>query len=177
MKFCSDCGSANLALSVPEGDNRPRFSCPDCQAVHYQNPNIVCGVLPLWQGKVLLCKRAIEPRLGKWTLPAGFMENGESVSEGAARETLEEACATVCNMQLLSMISVPQINQVHIYFVADLTDGHFDISSESLAVELYAIDDIPWSEIAFPTVSHTLKHWLNQWRVGDSSVLIKELRR
>jgi ADP-ribose pyrophosphatase YjhB (NUDIX family) len=173
MKFCSHCGSAQLRFEIPKDDTRPRFVCPDCQLIHYENPKIVCGVLPVWQGQVLMCKRAIEPRLGKWTLPAGFMENGESVDEGAARETLEEACAQVGNMRLLSVISVPQINQVHVFYLADLVDGRFDISSESLEVALYAPQAIPWAEVAFPTVKHTLEHWLS----GKQEVLLKTLRR
>ncbi len=116
MKFCSHCGNPNLQFSIPEGDNRPRYWCPDCETIHYQNPKIVVGAVPMWQGKVLLCKRSIEPRKGYWTLPAGYMENGETLQEGAARETWEEACATVAIGDLYTVFNLPHINQVYVLF-------------------------------------------------------------
>ena len=119
MNFCSACGHS-VNLEIPEGDNRPRYVCPSCKTIHYQNPNIVAGTIPVYGDKVLLCKRAIEPRYGYWTLPAGFMENQETTREAAARETWEEAEAKVELLGLFTLIDVPQINQVHIYYRAEL---------------------------------------------------------
>lgn len=158
MKFCSACG-ATVSLLIPDMDNRLRHVCSSCDTIHYQNPRIVAGTLPYHQDKVLLCKRAIEPRLGYWTLPAGFMENEETTPEAAIRETQEEANANVKLGKLLSMIDVPHISQVHIFFSAELSDLNFSAGQESLEVELFKEDEIPWDEIAFPTVKRTLSHY------------------
>src|SRR5581483_1871984 len=122
MNFCSHCGSGEIALRVPAGDSLPRFVCAACGSIHYQNPKVVVGCLPEWDDRVLLCKRAIEPRHGKWTLPAGFLENGESLAMGAQRETLEEASARVQMGELYTVISLPHINQVYVMFRARLVD-------------------------------------------------------
>ncbi|MDB6143154.1 MAG: hydrolase [Pseudomonas sp.] len=156
MKFCSQCGNP-VIQRIPEGDSRLRFVCEHCQTIHYQNPNIVAGSLPVWGTKVLLCRRAIEPRLGFWTLPAGFMENGETVEQAARRETVEEACAALHNLNLYMLIDVPHISQVHVFFRADLESLEFCAGVESLEVRLFEEADIPWSELAFPTVSRTLE--------------------
>lgn len=158
MKFCSECASPTIQR-IPEGDNRMRDTCPNCNTIHYQNPRIVTGTLPTHQDKVLLCKRAIEPRKGYWTLPAGFMENGESTEQGALRETLEEANARVEKTHLYTMITVPHISQVHIFFQAELRDLDFSAGEESLEVMLFAEDEIPWKTLAFPTVGQTLTHY------------------
>ncbi|WP_369602172.1 NUDIX hydrolase [Hahella sp. SMD15-11] len=160
MKFCSSCGTP-LTIRVPEGDNRERHVCPECQMIHYINPKIVAGTLPYHEGKILLCKRAIEPRMGYWTLPAGFMEMNESTEEAARRETLEEACAAAEIGPLLSMISIPHIGQVHIFYLARLINGTFAAGEESLEVDLFAPDDIPWNDIAFPTVKRTLRFFID----------------
>lgn len=156
MKFCSHCGST-VEHKIPEDDNRPRFICTACHVIHYQNPNIVAGTLPVYGDKILLCKRAIEPRYGYWTLPAGFMENQESTTEAAIRETWEEAEAVVKIGHLFSMMNVPQVDQVHIFFLAELLEPKFAAGSESLDVQLFSEDQIPWDDIAFPTVKQTLK--------------------
>ena len=119
MIFCSNCG-ARVTEKIPAGDNRPRYVCDACKTVHYQNPNIVAGCIPVWKDRVLLCKRAIEPRYGLWTLPAGFMENGESTELAAARETLEEACGKVSDFALYGVFSIPHINQVYLIFREEL---------------------------------------------------------
>jgi ADP-ribose pyrophosphatase YjhB (NUDIX family) len=160
MKFCSECAQP-ISRLIPEGDNRQRYVCISCDTIHYQNPRIVAGTLPTHQGQVLLCKRAIEPRKGYWTLPAGFMENGETTEEGALRETLEEANARVKHPRLYSMITVPHINQVHIFFHGELADLDFSCGPESLEVQLFEESDIPWQELAFPTTSKTLKHFFS----------------
>ncbi|MGM3388877.1 NUDIX hydrolase [Stutzerimonas stutzeri] len=158
MKFCSQCGGSITEL-VPAGDNRPRHVCNNCQTIHYQNPRIVAGCLPVWQGQVLLCRRAIEPRRGYWTLPAGFMENGETVRQAAERETLEEACARVTGLQLYTLFDLPHINQVYMFFRAELVDDDYRAGDESLEVQLFDQADVPWSELAFPTVGRTLEYF------------------
>lgn len=156
MKFCSHCG-APVALRVPPGDNRPRFVCSACSAVHYQNPKVVAGCVAEWENKVLLCRRAIEPRLGLWTLPAGFMENDETTLQAAARETLEEASARVAIHSLYALFSLPHINQVYVMFRGRLLDLDFGPGTESLEVALFAEPEIPWSKLAFPVVHETLR--------------------
>ncbi len=165
MKFCPDCG-APVVLRVPNGDTLPRHVCSACHTIHYTNPKMVIGCIPEWEDKILLCKRAIEPRLGYWTPPAGFMENGETTSEGALRETLEEAKARVEIGDLFSMLSVPHVNQVHIFYRARLLDLEFAPGAESLAVALFAEHEIPWQEIAFRTISTTLRHYYEDRRLG-----------
>ena len=165
MKFCSDCG-APVALRVPEGDNLPRHVCTTCEAIHYSNPKVVVGCVPEWQGRILLCRRAIEPRLGFWTMPAGFMENGETARAGAARETFEESQSEVEVESLISVISIPGINQVHLMFSGRMLSEAHGPTSESSAVRLFAEEEIPWDELAFRTVVQTLRHYLEDRRQG-----------
>jgi ADP-ribose pyrophosphatase YjhB (NUDIX family) len=156
MKYCSECG-AKVEWRLPEGDNRERHVCIECNTIHYQNPKIVAGCLPVWQNKILLCKRAIEPRYGLWTLPAGYMENAETTVEAAMRETREEACANVEVVDLFTMLSLPHINQVYMMYRADLIDENFSPGCESLETRLFAEHEIPWKEIAFPVITTTLE--------------------
>ena len=158
MKFCSNC-AAPISRRVPPGDSVLRYLCDGCGSIHYENPRLVVGCLPEWEGKVLLCRRAIEPRYGYWTLPAGFMENGESTAQGAARETLEEAGARVELTAPFSMVSVPYVNQVHMFYRARLLDLDFKAGEESLEVTLFEESQVPWTHIAFRTVGVTLRHW------------------
>ena len=158
MKFCPNC-AAPLANRIPPGDSLPRDVCDACGSVHYQNPKLVVGCVPEWDGRILLCRRAIEPRYGYWTLPAGFMENGETAAQGALRETLEEAGARVEIIAAFSMISVPYVNQVHLFYRARLLDLEFRSGEESLEVALFEEAAVPWKDIAFRTVGLTLKHW------------------
>lgn len=155
MKFCSQCG-AEVLLSIPEGDNRERFVCTRCHTIHYENPKIVAGCIPEWDDKILLCKRAIEPRYGLWTLPAGFMENGESTEQAAMRETWEEARARVEIIGLYGLFSIPYINQVYMLFRGNLAEGRFEPGPESLECRLFSTADIPWEQLAFPVVHETL---------------------
>ncbi|CAL94060.1 NUDIX hydrolase [Azoarcus olearius] len=168
MKFCSSCGST-VEFRVPPGDALPRHVCPTCSTVHYQNPKIVVGALAEWEDRILLCRRAIEPRLGMWTLPAGFMENEESTAQGAARETLEEACARIEVGPMYTLIDVPAISQVHIIYRARLLDLDFRPGEESLEVALFAEADIPWEQIAFRTIAMTLRHYFDDRRSGNWS--------
>ncbi|MGH1485062.1 MAG: NUDIX hydrolase [Cellvibrionaceae bacterium] len=158
MKFCSTCGT-HVNLTIPSGDNRERFVCvdPECGTIHYQNPRIITGCLPTYQNQVLLCKRAIEPRYGLWTLPAGFLENGESTEQGAKRESWEEAKANLEIEQLYTLFDLPHINQVYFFFKASLSDTDFGPGEESLEVELFNEEDIPWEHLAFPVIERTLK--------------------
>ena len=166
MKFCSACGSGEVALRIPDGDHRERYVCARCCTVHYKNPLIVCGIVPVYEDRVLLCRRGIEPRFGKWTLPAGFMENGEAVEEGAQRELHEEAKATVTLGPLLTMLSVPYISQVHVMFLGTMSEPVFATTPESTEIMLCDEANVPWGEIAFRTVKTTLEHYFACRRAG-----------
>lgn len=159
MNFCSNCGKP-LSLLIPEGDSIERYVCKHCGTVHYQNPRMIVGCLPVWEEKILLCKRAIEPRYGKWTIPAGFLENNETVEEGALRETKEEAGADVEIVRLHTLYSLPHVAQVYAIFLANMKSCHIDPGEESLECKIYAIDEIPWDEIAFTAVSYSLKKYI-----------------
>jgi len=169
MKYCSQCG-APVSHKIPQGDNLPRYVCDDCNTVHYQNPKIIAGCIAEWDNKILLCKRAIEPRYGYWTLPAGFMENGETTVEGAAREATEEANATVINMSLYCSFSIPHISQVYLMFRGELEQGHASPGDESLEVALLDEADIPWEQLAFPVMHETLSLYFEDRRKGSFQV-------
>ena len=158
MNFCSNCG-ARVVFRIPDGDTLPRYVCDACGTIHYQNPKMVVGCIPEWDGRILLCKRGIEPRYGLWTLPAGFLENGETAPEGALRETLEEANARVELGPLYTFISLPHISQVYVMFRARLLDLDFGAGTESLEVRLFGEEQIPWDHLAFRTMSLTLEHY------------------
>jgi ADP-ribose pyrophosphatase YjhB (NUDIX family) len=177
MNFCSNCGGATLELRIPEGDTLQRRVCATCGTIHYENPKIVAGCLPVWNERVLLCKRAIEPRLGRWTLPAGFLENGETLGAGAMRETLEEANARVELQPLYALISLPQIGQVYMMFRARLLDLGIGPGPESLEVELFDEADIPWEEIAFRTIARTLRRFFLDRRLGTFGLHVSALER
>ena len=169
MKFCSNCGAA-VTFRTPPGDSLPRHVCEQCGTIHYQNPKVVVGALAIWEDKVLLCRRAIEPRHGMWTLPAGFMENEETTAQAAARETLEEACARIEVGELYTLIDVPHISQVHIIYRARLLDLDFRAGEESLEVGLFTEDEIPWEQIAFRSIAISLRHFFADRRSGQWSV-------
>ncbi len=156
------CGTS-VSWLVPADDNRERHVCDNasCATIHYQNPRIITGVLPIHNDKVLLCKRAIEPRYGLWTLPAGFLENGESTEQGALRESWEEAKATLKNAFLYTIFDLPHINQVYFFYKAELADTNFDAGEESLDVKLFTESEIPWQQLAFPVVEETLKYYFS----------------
>lgn len=173
MKFCSDCGAA-LVRRIPQGDTRIRDICDICHTVHYENPKVVAGCLALWEGRVLLCRRAIEPRYGLWTLPAGFMENEETTAEAALRETQEEAHARVDIDGLYTLFNLPHISQVYMLFRAHLRDLDFSPGAESLEVALFDETSLPWDTLAFPAVRETIRLYFGDcaqgqfpFRVGD----------
>ena len=166
MNFCSECGHP-VRVGIPDDDNRPRHICDACGTIHYQNPKIVAGTVPVYGDKVLLCKRAIEPRLGYWTLPAGFMENEESTDDAAARETWEEAHAKVDIKHLYVVIDTVAISQVYMMFLADMPEPEYGAGPESLEVELFSEDEIPWDELAFPTIEKTLRLYFEDRKKGE----------
>ena len=159
IKHCKNCGTAVVYRQPDDGDTKNRAVCPACNTVHYENPLNVVGTVPVWGDKVLLCKRNIEPRKGKWTLPAGFMELDETTSEGAARETVEEAGAQFDMQALFSVLSVPKVGQVHLFYRAKLTSDQFDPGYETQEAKLFTEAEIPWDEIAFRTVKVTLERF------------------
>jgi len=180
MKFCSECGH-EVEQKVPEGDDRLRHVCLRCDTIHYQNPRIIVGTLPIYEDKVLLCRRAIEPRSGLWTLPAGFMENAETTVEGALRETWEEARARPKNEQLYRMYDLPHINQVYVFYRAELSEPEFASGPESLDVQLFAEHEIPWDDIAFRVVTATLSDYFsdrvdNRFEVKVTKIDLQPIR-
>jgi ADP-ribose pyrophosphatase YjhB (NUDIX family) len=165
INHCNACG-ARVEFRVPEGDTHARAVCPACRHIQYQNPKVVVGSVPVWEDRILLCRRAIEPRHGKWTLPAGFMENNETATEGAAREALEEANARIEIEELYTLFSVPHISQVYVIFRAKLLDLDFSPGAESLDVKLVREDEVPWDELAFASVRRTLVHFFEDRTTG-----------
>ena len=174
MNFCSHCGYA-VVFKIPPGDNLPRYVCDHCGHIHYQNPKIVTGCIPEWQDKILLCKRAIEPRKGFWTLPAGFMENKETTSEAAIRETLEEANAKVETIGLYALFNIPHISQVYLMFRAQMLDNRFGPGSESLEVKLFEENEIPWNNLAFPVIRETLIRYYRDKKLGKYNLHIDDI--
>jgi ADP-ribose pyrophosphatase YjhB (NUDIX family) len=166
-----------VARRVPPGDSLQRWVCDQCGEIHYQNPKLVVGTIPEFEGRLLLCRRAIEPRYGYWTLPAGFMENDESTGQAAARETLEEAGARVELGAPFSLISVPHVNQVHLFYRARLHGLDFRPGEETLEVALYEEAAVPWQDIAFRTVALTLRHWFADRRKGDFGFHAEDITR
>jgi ADP-ribose pyrophosphatase YjhB (NUDIX family) len=163
--FCCHCGE-KTAITTPGGDHRSRRTCPACGAIHYENPRIVVGCVPEHEGRILICRRAIEPRRGYWTVPAGFMENGETLEAGAARECHEEALATVAIGSLLALVNIPEAEQVHVFFRAQLTTSAFGAGEESLEARLVDAADIPWADIAFPSTRFALERFLADRSAG-----------
>lgn len=176
MKYCSVCG-ARVRVGVPDGDNRPRHICDSCGTIHYHNPKIVAGCIAHWEDRILMCRRAIEPRYGLWTVPAGFMENGETTCEGAIRETVEEANARIDIDDLFITVNLPHINQVYMLFRGRLLDLDFSAGEESLETELMTREDIPWEDMAFPTVTESLKLYFADRDAGRFGVHMLDIVR
>ena len=160
MNFCSNCGTSDLKFKIPEGDTRMRYHCETCNTIHYQNPKIVVGCLPIYEDKLLLCRRNIEPRKGYWNLPAGFMENNETVEEGAKREVWEEVCAEVILDRLFIVFNILPVNQVYMIFLAQLPNLNFSAGDETLEARLFAPHEIPFDELAFQSNHFTLHKYL-----------------
>ena len=168
--FCPSCGHEELDMRVPPLDDRPRQVCVRCDTIHYHNPKMVCGVLLTHGTQVLLARRSIEPRKGCWTLPAGFMENGETTAEAAAREAREEACAHSEDMILYGLFSLPTIHQVYIMYRGTLRDGVHRAGDESSDTGLFSEKEIPWDDIAFPIVTRTLRRFFAERLSGQFQV-------
>ncbi|MEO8039839.1 MAG: NUDIX hydrolase [Betaproteobacteria bacterium] len=166
MNFCSSCG-AQVAHEVPADDNRERAVCHACNTIHYENPRMVVGCIAEWDDRILLCRRGIEPRHGLWTVPAGYMENGETTAQGAIRETLEEANAEAEIIALYALYNIPHINQVYLLFRARLLEPKFSAGSETLETRLVGEAEVPWDQLAFATVRHTLRHYFADRRAGE----------
>ena len=174
MDFCSNCGQKTTE-QIPLGDHQLRRVCTSCSSIHYVNPKVICGALALWENKVLLCRRAIEPRYGLWTLPAGYMELFETMEQGAARETREEAEAEIEIEQLYCMYNIPRIGQIYVLFKAHLINGMFGAGEETIESRLFEEHEIPWAELAFPSVEHTLKHYFKDRKTHSFSMHLETL--
>jgi ADP-ribose pyrophosphatase YjhB (NUDIX family) len=174
MNFCPNC-AAPLERRIPDGDHLPRFVCTACGTIHYQNPKLVAGCVPEHESRILLCRRAIEPRRGFWTIPAGFMENDETLQQAAARECHEEALARVEIGDLCAIVHVLHAHQVHVMFRARLADPSFGVGVESLEVRLYTEQELPWPEIAFQSVAFTLRRYLEDRAAGRSGLHFKSI--
>ena len=175
IKHCKNCGQTVVYQLPADGDARERAICSACQTVHYENPLNVVGTIPIWGDKVLLCKRNIEPRYGLWTLPAGFMEMNETVAQGAARETVEEAGALFEMGEFFSLVNVPRVGQVHLFYHARLLSDQFAPGYETIEARLFSEDEIPWNDMAFRTVSETLKRFFADRRSGAFAIHVFDL--
>ena len=174
MSFCTACGHLTQD-KVPLGDHQIRQVCVNCDTIHYVNPKVICGALVIWQDKVLLCRRAIEPRYGLWTLPAGYMELFETMEQGSARETREEAEAEVDIEHLYCMYNIPRIGQIYVLFKAQLIDGKFGAGEETIESKLFAEHEIPWEQLAFPSVERTLRHYFADKKQQDYPMHLETL--
>lgn len=174
MKYCSQCG-ASVSHRIPPGDHLPRYICDTCETIHYQNPRVIAGCLPFHEDKVLLCRRAIEPREGLWTLPAGFLENGETTAQGALRETREEANADADIVELYTLFSLPHISQVYMFYRARLNNLDFSPGVESHETRLFTQDEIPWDQLAFPVVTETLKYYFDDRQRDDYPIRSQDI--
>jgi ADP-ribose pyrophosphatase YjhB (NUDIX family) len=172
--FCRACGSP-AAYVVPKDDNRERATCTACGEIHYENPLNVVGTVPVWQQRVLLCRRNIEPRFGYWTLPAGFMEQGESTAEGALRETVEESGAQVELQGLFTLLNVPRVSQVHLYYRAKMLNEQLNPGPETIEARLFSEHEVPWTDLAFQTVRQTLEHFFADQRAGVFGVHVGDV--
>lgn len=175
MNFCSYCGD-RVTRSVPPGEHLARSVCVACGRIYYENPKIVAGCIPDWDGRILLCRRAIEPRVGRWTFPAGFMELGESAEDAAVRETMEEADTRVTELSLYAVYSLTHVDQVYLVFRGTMEKPEFAITYESSAVELFTTEDVPWNELAFPVIHEVLKRYVRDRARGVFGVHTGTLR-
>jgi ADP-ribose pyrophosphatase YjhB (NUDIX family) len=176
MNFCSHCG-APVELVIPPGDDRPRHTCRACGMIHYQNPKIVVGCIPQWEDRILMCRRNIEPQKGLWTLPAGYLENGETVVDGARRETWEETCARVEDLLPYLLFDITYVHQIYLMFRGRLEKPEFQITSESAEVVLMREEEIPWDKIAFRAIENTLRRFFSDRSSGQFPFRIRRLRK
>jgi len=175
MNYCSNCGDT-VKFSTPTGDDRPRYLCESCGTIHYENPKMVVGCIPEKDRKILLCRRAIEPQSGKWTLPAGYLENGETVAQGAQRETIEEAGANIQILGPYALFNIRYVNQIYLMFRARLIDENFKAGSESTEVRLFLEEDIPWDRIAFTVIEKSLRLYFKDRPTGSYPFYIGDIQ-
>jgi ADP-ribose pyrophosphatase YjhB (NUDIX family) len=178
MKFCSNCAYP-ISFNLVEGEHIPRFHCTSCGVIHYVNPKIIVGCLPIWEDKVMLCKRGIEPQYGLWNIPGGFMENEETTEEGAVREMFEETKGAVNVIGLHTVFNVVPVNQVHLHFLVEMKDLNFSLTPESIDIQLFKEEDIPWQDIAFASTKFALRKYFedrknNTRNTHTGSLLQKE---
>lgn len=172
MKYCSNCGSDQIKFIIPEGDNYERFVCNNCKSIHYNNPRVIVGCLPVYDNKIVICKRAIEPCKGKWNLPAGFMENGERAEEGALRELKEETGLDGDIIKLHCVYSIPHVNQVYMIFLTRIAEWNVDPGLESLEVRLFDQHEIPWGEIGFTSSVYAIEKYMESFNPTDKKTFI-----
>lgn len=175
MHFCSQCGS-KISYRIPAGDSLPRYVCDQCRAVYYDNPKIVVGCIAEWDGRILFCRRAIEPRYGKWTVPAGFLEKGETIAAGAGRETWEEAGATVAGIVPFAIFDLVFVDQVYVIFRSGLKHPDFQAGHESLEVCFFREEEVPWEELAFPVIREALRLYFKDRAEGNFSFHSGEIK-
>ncbi len=175
INFCSNCGNT-MQFSIVEVDHLPRYNCARCGFIAYQNPHIIVGCLPIWQDKVMLCKRGIEPRFGFWNLPGGFMENNETIELGALREMKEETDADVNLIGLYSIFSVPEVNQLHLHFLVEMIDLDYKLTTESTEIELFDENTTPWADIAFASTDYAVKSYFSDVKNNSRSIHISSTR-
>lgn len=176
MKFCSQCAGRVTRL-IPADDDRPRFVCQSCGTIHYHNPIMVVGCIPEWKDDILLCRRAIEPRRGKWTLPAGYLENGETAAEGARREAEEEAGAAMGELTPFALLNITHVRQIYLMFRAPLLDLNFKAGKESLEAALFGEAEIPWGKVAFPVIEETLRLYFKDREKGRFRFHMGDIQR
>ena len=169
INFCANCGNS-MQFNVVEGDHLPRYHCTRCGFIAYQNPHIIVGCLPIWKNKIMLCKRGIEPRMGFWNLPGGFMENNETIKQGATREMKEETGADVKIIGVHSIFSVPQVNQLHIHFLAELINLDYVLTPESIEIEIFDEGSMPWADIAFASTDYSIKTYFSDLKKNTQSI-------
>ncbi len=177
MNFCSNCGSDALEFKIPEGDNLPRFCCSKCNTIHYQNPKVVVGAIPVWEGKIMLARRGISPRKGFWNLPCGFLELNETIEEGAQREVLEETGAQVNLTALHTVYNLPDAHQIYIIFTANMASNYFTTTPESTEIQLFTIENLPWDEIAFSSNTFALTNYISDVENGFGNVHIGTFKK
>jgi ADP-ribose pyrophosphatase YjhB (NUDIX family) len=170
MKYCSNCGSEQMQFIIPTHDNRQRWVCGNCSSIFYSNPRIIVGCLAFWEGRVLLARRNIEPRFGLWNLPAGFLENGETIEAGAVREVYEETKAEVEIIKPFVLYNLPKANQLYIHFLGRLKSPHTALTPESSEIKLFDFKDIPWDEMAFTSSTYALKMYMKHGENGGNAI-------
>jgi ADP-ribose pyrophosphatase YjhB (NUDIX family) len=170
MNFCSQCGSGALRFEIPSGDHLPRYICSVCDRIHYQNPKVIVGCVPVWEDRVLIARRGIEPRLGLWNLPAGFLECDETVETGAAREVYEETGAKVKMRRLHTVFNLPHEQQVYLLFLADLIEPVWKLTPESTEIALFSESEVPWEHMAFSSSSFAIERYFSDLKTGNESV-------